>query len=488
MLTQYNPRPVIGAKASLVRANPLLGFGLIAALIAGCAPLPDGVAPHFPFAQNWATPSPATPRLLDDALWWQGFRNAPLDGLIARALAGNPGLAAAQARSKSAYAAAQAVPGAVQASGGLGAEASGGSLANNSGEASGDFTLEILFDPGRGRESERRAVRGAAGLATAQAAGARLFLINEVTDAYLTLRYDQKRLALTQAGARRQQQTLKLAHTLAEAGESTRIEVLRSQAGLASLDAQLPAIEASIGRSLARLAVLAGDAPGALPPNLQAALQAMDTQPRATLLPDPGIPADLIRNRPDIQAAEASYDIAVANLGQARAALYPRLSIAGTIEAQRSFGAGGSSAVSVGPSLRFPALPLGPAKAGVTAATGRVEAAYADWTSTVLQALYEVEAALLDYRAAARTETATDRAVALHKKTTALTRDAASAGEATLGDLITVEAALAQAEAAQAEARLTRAQAFMQLNIRLGSGSRAPATRSSTLAPPAPVK
>lgn len=434
----------------------------------------DGRAPQFAFAPGWRSPVPSSPRLLDDAQWWHGFRNAPLDGLIARALTGNPGLAAATARSRAAYAAAQAVPGALRASGGVDAKASGGSQASSNGSAGGDFTLEILFDPGRGREAERRAARASAGLAVAQAAGARLFLINEVTDAYLTLRHNQRRLALAQAGARRQRQTLELARSLADAGEGTRIEVLRSQAGLASRDAELPGIEASIGQSMARLAILAGDAPGRLPPNLQAALQASGAQPRATLAPDPGIPADLIRNRPDIQAAEASYDIAVAGLGQARAALYPRLSIAGTIEAQRSFGNGGSSALSVGPSLRFPALPTGPAQANVTAATARVEAAYADWTQTVLQALYEVEAALLDYRAAARTETAADRAVALHKKSTALTRDAASAGEATLGDLITVEAALAQAETAQAEARLARAQAFARLNIRLGSGSRAP--------------
>ena len=110
-------------------------------------------------------------------------------------------------------------------------------------------------------------------------------------------------------------------------------------------------------------------------------------------------------------------------------------------------------------------------RANISAGAAQLEAAHADWTSAVLKGLYEVEAALLDYRAAVRSEAAADRAVNLHDQARRLMRDAATAGEATLSDLIAVEDALASAEAVQASARLNRARSFAQLNIRLGAGA-----------------
>jgi outer membrane protein TolC len=125
--------------------------------------------------------------------------------------------------------------------------------------------------------------------------------------------------------------------------------------------------------------------------------------------------------------------------------------------------------------LRLPVLPQTSAKAGVDAATALVTAAYADWRSAVLQALLEVEIALLDYRAAAASEASADGAVRLYSETTELMRESVLKGEATLGELIATQDALASAERTQADARLARARAFATLNLRLGAGARASA-------------
>lgn len=409
---------------------------------------------------------------MDNAVWWSGFADPVLDALVARGLQSNPDLAAAQARRTAAYSAARGVPGAITLSGGTSAVANGGSLATSDGRISAEVGLEVLFDPGRGRESTRRAARAEAGLAEAQAAGARLLIIEDIVQSYLRLRHSQQRLGLGQADLRRLRQTLELARTLEKAGEATKIETLRSEARMASLQAQLPALEAAVAKEKVQLSILVGNAPGSLPPNLDSALGKLMAQPRARLAPNPGVPADLLRNRPDIQAAEASYDAARAGLGRARAALYPSLSLSGTIEAERRLGGGtNGSSLSIGPSLRLPVLPQTTTKAGIDAATARVEAAHADWTSRVLKALAEVESALLDYRAASQSENAADRAVSLYAKSRSLTRELAAEGDATLSDLIAIEEALAAAETTQADQRLTRALAFVQLNIRLGAGS-----------------
>lgn len=456
------------------KAGPVaLGLGLIG-LLGACAPALDTSRPVFAFGPRWHSAAPGTPRLMNNLVWWQDFRDPILNALIGRALTSNPDLAAAQARAKAAGQLAGTVAGPVNVTGGLGLKAKSGRLATEDSTQSADLGIEILFDPGRGREASRSLAAASAGEAAAQAAGARLFLLSEVSDAYLALRYDQRRLALAQADSARQRQTLALARKLEKGGETTKIETLRSQARIASLEAEMPSLEGAVASDVAKLALLAGDAPGALPADLASGLMKNTGQPRARMAPDPGIPADLIRNRPDIRAAEARYDAARAALGQARAALYPSLSLSGTIEAARNTrGAATStgSLLSLGPNLRLPALPQGPARASISAADSRVEAAHADWTSAVLKALYEVETALIDYRAAVRSEAAADRAVNLHAQARRLMRDATSAGEATLSDLISVEDALASAETVQATAQLNRARSFALLNIRLGAGA-----------------
>ncbi len=439
-------------------------------LLTACVPASPTAPLNFPFAKGWRATASGAPRLLDNAVWWQGLQDTTLDSLITRAVQANPDLAAARARVASALASAQAVPGAISTNGGGSVLATG----RKSGTVSADLGLDVLFDPGGSRRANRQAAQANAELAIAQGAGARLLLIGHVAETYLVLRHDQRRLALSRGEASRQRQTLEMTRSLAKLGESTRIESLRSEARLASLDAARPAIEAAIAKDIAQLSILVGDAPGNLPPDLQAHLQSAAAQPRARIAPDLGIPADLIRNRPDLQAAQARYDSARAGLGQARAAFYPQLSLSGTIEVGRGLGpngAGPQTAVSVGPSLRLPALPQGPARAAATAAESEITAAYADWTSAVLKALYEVEAALIDYRSAARAEAASDHALSLHAQARKLMREAAALGEVTLSDLISVEDGLSNAESAQADARLARALAFARLNQRLGAGA-----------------
>jgi multidrug efflux system outer membrane protein len=460
-------------------------MSLLCLLLAACAPPLSNDHPSMALTPGWLGPRPApgAPRLMDAGAWWQAFRDPALDHLIALALDGSPTLDAARARAVAAAAAAGQVPGAVTLGAGLGAAVDDGTNRAVTREATADAALDLLFDPGRSRAAQRAAARARADLAAAQAAGAQLFLTGEIAGAYLDYRHAQRRLVLAQGEAARQRQTLALAERLETAGQATRLETLRSRARLASLSAELPGLSAAVASGRVRLAVLAGRLPGGLPPDLAAALASARSQPRATLAPDPGIPADLLRNRPDLRAAEAAYVAARADLGSARAALWPRLSLSGTIELTADLDGGGSrSTVSLGPALRLPAFPDGPARAGVAAREAGMVAAHADWRAAVLGALAEVETALLDYRAAAQTEAAAERAVALHAEAARLTRDLAAAGEATLGELIDREAEQAQAETAQAAARLARARGFVALNLRLGGGTAPP--RDVSVPPP----
>lgn len=461
-----------GGQAPRRRLGAAAAFAALAACaLAACAPQTPYEAPTFPFAARFAGAPAGLPVLLADDPWWRRLGDPLLDRLVAAALAGNVTLAVAEARVAEAEAeraraagVAALVPSAAARLAGEPAEG------RTEARAGLDLPLEGPFDPGGGRRAAREAAGARAEAAGEDRAAARLVVAGQLVAAYLDLRLQQRRAALARAELAGRGQTLDLARRLAAAGAATAVDVTRAEARLADLRARLPAIEAAAATRRAEIAVLAGVAPGALPADLAAGLAAAGAQPRPTLAPDVGIPADLLRNRPDIRAAERRYYAALADVGAARAALYPRLSLAGTIAlTARGAGAAGFDYL-FGPVLTLPALPDGPARAGVEAAHARARAAHGAWKSAVLGALVEVEAALLDYRAATAGEAAAARAARLWREALAQTRALAAAGEATLSDLIEAEGALSAAETVLAEAAFRRAAAFATLNLRLGAG------------------
>lgn len=441
--------------------------------LAACAPEIDRERPRFAFASVWQTKLPESPRLMENRQWWQGLGDGTLDHVITRALSASPDLVAAQARSAAAEHAVRAIPGPIQIGGGVGARRDENDPGSGVSAMRVDLSLDWLFDPGRSRDAQRLGAAARAIAAEAERDGAQLLLIAQITDSYLSLRHAQAQLALAQAEAGRLRAALSLAERLAEANEATVLDTTRARARIASLDSRMAGLSAAPQREILRLSALMGDAPGAVPAPLLHNLTRGAGQPVPRLLPNPTVPADLVRNRPDLRVAEARYDEARAGLGEARAALYPRLTLSGTIEARRTIVSGTSTVTNVasfGPSLRLPALPTTATEAAIQVSEQRVVAAHADWQKAVLNALSEVEIAMLDYNAASRAEGAALRAQGLHRQTRDLQIRATEAGEATLADLLAVEGELASAAAAVADARLSRARAFVSMNLRLGSG------------------
>lgn len=474
---------------ALARAGLALATGLA---LAGCLKTGPYDPPRFPFAAGFraAGTDKAVPVLLANSAWWERLGDPVLDRLVAHALQGNPGIAAAQARITQARAAFAATPGLASNGASLSSGAGLGlSGSDTSGGAQAGGTLDLgfswLLDPYGARRAERQAAGARITVAEAETDAARLALIRAMATAYVDLRYSQRRLALHEQEMRSRRQTLAMTRTLFAAEAVTRLEIIRSEGRLAEIEAELPLRRAAITARQNEIAVLAGVAPGGAG-RLGVNLDMRAAQPQPALSPEVGIPADLLRNRPDIRIAERRYYIALADLGQAKAALYPRLSLAGTISASVLRGGGGGTGYSFGPALQLPVLPGAPARATVDGGRARVTEAHALWKSTVLAAILEVENALIDYRAASASAAASEKAVRLYGEALALTRQVFEQGDATLGDLIDAEQALATAEETRAGMRLRRGQSFVDLNTRLGAGSAAPQQRGSGRATPNP--
>ena len=447
------------------------GFALASLLLmAACGDkgLPYSV-PGFDFRAKYETAPQGAPVLLDNTEWWVRLKDPVLDDLVVRGLQDSISLEIARERVIAAEAARQAVPGAATLSPSLSANLAGSDSTSVRGSGQARLGLDWILDPHGARRNAERAADGRADVARAELDAARLLLLFNITRTYVNLRYAQQMVVEAQGDLARRERTLALTRELLDADTATRIDTSRSQARVAELRAQLPGQMAAVTAYLNELAVLTGSAPGMLPAGLTARLTAIASQPVPTLSPQVGIPADLLRNRPDIRIAERTYYAAVADIGVARADLYPRLSLSGAITLN-AIGANTGADYFFGPVVQFPSLARTSGRAVVAAREASARQAHAQWRSTVLTAILEVENALVAYDAATRALASAARASQLYSETLLLTRDVYQVGDATLGDLIDAEQSLAQSNAALTDLHHQAALRFIDLNIRLGAG------------------
>lgn len=397
------------------RPLAVLAMLAVATALAGCASGPDFRAPPAPAAERYtaeALPAQtaAAPGLAGQAQrfvsgqdipaqWWTLFRSEPLDRLIRQALADSPTLAAAQATLRQAQedlrAGSSALLPRVDAGAGAARQRANVPTAANP-RATGVFDLynasvqvSYTLDAFGGVRRQIEALQAQVDFQDDQLRAAHLALTaNLVTTAVqeAALRAQQ---AATQDIAAIQQQQLDLVERRFRLGSIARGDVLAQQALLAQTRATLPGLERSLAQTRHRLAVLAGRLPdaGDLPEFTLESLQLPVELPVS-------VPSALVRQRPDIRAAEAQLHAANALVGVATANLYPQITLSGSYGyAATSPGRlfdGDSVLWSVGASLLQPLFHAGELDARRAAAVAAHDAAAAQYRSTVLLAFQNV--------------------------------------------------------------------------------------------------
>lgn len=411
------------------------------------------------------------------AQWWTSLGDPLLDEMERQALADNPNVAMALARLNQARAAlrlekANALPSASASPvyGHLELPA----IAGNSAKSYDFFNMgldasweaDLFGGHRRGIESARATMEaGAARLADVQ-----VQIGAEVAQAYVALRDRQQRVALLRQSVGLQQRMLELTRQRFKGGTASAVDVERLQGQMDGTAAQIEPLRADIDAYRNALAVLTGQAPGALDARLEAA-GAVPNPPAQVAVGDP---AALLQRRPDIRAAERDLAARTAKIGVAEAARFPALSFMGVI------GLGGSSlsdvtdvnniaAIAV-PQLRWNFLDFGRGKARVRQAEAARDEAEGQYRATVLKALQDAEDALARFgkqrnqlAALARVKLSADRAAEL-------TRQRYRAGTTTLIDLLDTERRRVDAEQnlAQAQAGLTGYFIALQKSLGLG--------------------
>ncbi len=465
------------------RHRPLRGSSAIAALalagvVSACAQGEPYESPRFAFLGSYAAKGSGSPVLLSNADWWKRFDDPVLDRLVAEALAGNLNLASAEERVIAARAEVRTVPPAGTVSSGIGVEARNDSGASGSTTADTSLGLSWMLDPYGARREEVKAALARAEVAEAEVDSARLLVLFNLCNAYVDLRYRERLLALRRDEIGSRTRLVELAQSLFEANAATQLDVTRANARLAEVQAQIPGLEAAVRVGRNEIAVLAGRLPGSAGPETAAGRG----QPRSKLSADVGIPADLLRNRPDIRIAERLYYAAVADIGVAKADLYPKLSLTGAITLNAADRGGSGRDAYFGPTVQFPVLPVGAAQARVEVRRSTARQAHVAWQATVLGAILEVENALLEYDGSRRAQSAADRSLRLYLEALELTRELTQSGSATIDDLIDAEQSVTDAANTLADTLRQQGLNFVALNVRLGSGNAAEPIQTGSIA------
>jgi NodT family efflux transporter outer membrane factor (OMF) lipoprotein len=419
--------------------------------------------------------------------WWNTLNDAQLTALIDAALAHNQNLQAAQARLRESRAQLQqqradALPTVSADAAALRArkpDISSLQTSQNNTTSRGQGPLQLYtagFDASWEADlfgGTRRAIEAASAQAdavNADLADTQVSLAAEVAQAYINLRDQQQRLALANQSAELEQQTLVLIQQRRARGVAGDADVERQTTQVENTRATLIPLDEQITESLDQLAVLTGQAPGALDHELStpAPLPAL---PANVPIDDP---AGMLQQRPDIRAAERRLAASNAQIGERTADLFPKvtmLGFIGTNAANPGHLLRNSSFTWLGvPYLQWDVLDFGRTRSGIREAEASRDEASARYAQTVLAALQDANNALSRYghrrESVARLqkiETSADRSATLM-------RQRYGAGASSMIDLLDTQRVQFSAQQNLVEGQANLLKDFVSLQKSLGLG------------------
>lgn len=297
----------------------------------------------------------------------------------------------------------------------------------------------------------------------------RLVLIREVASTYLFSLELAERIALAEATVASREEGLEIARVRLDAGITSALEYRQAETLLTQAQAQLASLRLSKARNDNALVVLVGgDVPVALPDGVPLAQQ-VTAQTLAS-----GLPSELLIARPDIRAAEERLRASRADIGAARAAFFPSISLTGNLgfastELSDLFGDDGLT-WSFGPAITLPIFNRGRLRGNLTVAEANEQIALADYELTIQNAFREVADALAGRRYLAEQVAAQERGTRAQREIAELARIRYREGVVRYLEVLDAERNLFAAEQALLSLRRAQADNLVTLYVALGGG------------------
>jgi len=379
----------------------------LSVMLTACAVGPDYQAPQSVPLASYSQADAAAEQQASEQRFWSGFNDPQLAALVDRALAQNLDVQTLLARYQGAEALLRGARRDRWPSVTL--QAAGGE----------QHLAEVeRTDPNRERVEQysvgavasweldfygrlQRAVEAGEADLSASAAdlsALQVAIAGQVASGYFTLRGQQQLLAVAEQNVELQQASLDIVSARLDAGRGTEFDRVRAQAELDALRAAVPQRRADVQLSLHRLAGLTGQPPAALNEQLAAPQELPPMNARIPV----GTPADVLRRRPDIQAAERRLAAATARIGVATADLFPRFTLGAllgsVVGSDGDLFTAGAESRSVTLGIDWTFLDVEGVRARIAAADATGAERLAQYQQAVLLALEETENGLVRYR------------------------------------------------------------------------------------------
>ena len=295
-------------------------------------------------------------------------------------------------------------------------------------------------------------------------------LVSEVAIDYITLRSDQRRIANATRNLESQRRTADLTRERFGAGFAARLDVANADAQAETTESDIPPIQTAERQTIYALSVLLGREPASLLEELSVEKPIPITPPAVPI----GLPSDLLRRRPDIRMAEAQLHAATAEIGVATADLFPKFSLTGDVSLQASqikpLGNWASSVWSFGPSITWPIFTAGRIQANIEVQNALQQQAILAYRQSVLNALQDVESALIAYSKEQARRSALARAVISNRQALDLSTRLYRQGQTDFLNVLNAERSLLGVEDALAQSEANVATDLASLYKALGGG------------------
>jgi NodT family efflux transporter outer membrane factor (OMF) lipoprotein len=454
----------------------------VSASLAGCMVGPNYHRPAAPIPAGYygATTRPATSQPIsitnesapDVARWWVQFDDPTLNTLIERAANGNLDLKQAASRVREARAArgvsaSQLWP-RVDATGSYSRGAAGHASAGDLFRAGLDASWEIDVFGGVRRSVE--AADADIDFAVEDRRDVMVTLFSEVALNYLDLRGFQRQIEIARGNIDLQRRSAGLTERLFQAGINSRLDVVNATAQVASTEAAIPLLESNINQAIYALSVLLGEPPATLLDELSRVAPIPVVPPAVPV----GLPSDLLERRPDIRRADANLHAATARVGVATADLFPRFTLNGSL----SYGANrfgnlfdvASRSWSIGPAISYPLFNAGQLRSQLNIQTARQEQALLNYQSVVLNALRDVEGALIAYTKEQEHRAILLTAVTANRQAVELSTQLYTQGQTDFLNVLAAQRSLLSSEDALVQSDRVLAQNLIAVYKALGGG------------------
>ncbi len=388
----------------------LVSLAVAASLLSGCQAIgPDYFRQVFNLPPKFSEPVVTeTAENIEKKAWWKHYQDAKLNELVALSLQNNSDIQLAVARIEEADASMREVGASLYPEVNFSAGATRTKVTELG--AFPVFIAPIRNNYTFGFSTNYELdfwgkIRRAKEAATANALASRyskqtveLSLIGLVSSNYLQLRGIEAQIAVTKDNQRSRDESLKLTQRRLEGGIASSLEVSQAEVAVSNLNAQLIELNRLRALTLHQLAVLTGVLDLKLDEEKQADIRTLPLPP----IPPAGLPSSLLENRPDIRQAEQALIAENAQIGIAKAALYPSISLTGSYGGESlelsDILKSGARIWTLGLGLDLPIFDSGKRKSKVEQATARQKQALAQYQTTIQNAFREVNDALVTRR------------------------------------------------------------------------------------------